>query len=99
MEKFEKVSHWQNVLGVTYGMSKEEALEKFREWRERKKTCQRCEGESLVEFCPIRLICMEAENVRNNAERDDNRSGTFKTPELEAVRTSIVEGRKRASIR
>jgi len=96
--KEEIINHWQGKLDIHFGMSKEEAFEKFRGWREKKKTCQRCEGEKLIEFCPIHLICKEADNVRD-AERNDNRGRTFKTDGLETVRTGLSEARKRASIR
>ena len=96
--KEEIVNHWQDKLDIHFEMIKEEALEKFRAWREKIKTCQHCEGEKLIEFCPIHLICKEANNVRH-AERNDNRGRTFKTNGLETVRTGLSEARKRASIR
>jgi len=45
--------HWREKLGVKIGMTKEEALEKFLEWQVNKKTCQRCEGEKYIDYCPI----------------------------------------------
>lgn len=41
-------------------MPKEEAFEKFLEWKDSKKTCQRCEGEEYTEFCLLQLICRES---------------------------------------
>lgn len=57
----------RNELGIEIGMSKEQALEKFMEWREKEKTCQRCEGDKYVCFCPIHLICEEA-NLKDERE-------------------------------
>ena len=53
--------YWREKLGVEVGMSKEEALECFREWRLNKKTCERCEGEEYVSFCPVHVICRESD--------------------------------------
>ncbi|MBM4338795.1 MAG: hypothetical protein FJ110_04565 [Deltaproteobacteria bacterium] len=99
MEKSDEIERWQNVLNIHYGMSKEEAFERFREWRERKKTCQRCEGENLVEYCPIRSICMEADYVRDNAKGNDHGGRTFETFEPETFRASLFEARAKASVR
>ena len=59
--KMGSVNKWREELGVTPSMSKEEALGRFREWRESKKTCQRCEEKDLSGFCPLYLICEEAD--------------------------------------
>jgi hypothetical protein len=94
-----EIKDWQEKLGIHYGMEKEEALEKFREWRERMKTCRRCEGEKLVDYCEIHLICEEADNEQRNAEGDDNGSRIIEINESQALRTSLFETRKRASLR
>ncbi len=96
--KEEIVKNWQEKLDIHFGMTKEEALEKFREWREKMKTCQRCEGEKLVEFCPIHLICKEADNVRH-VERNDDRGRTFEINGSETLRTALSEERKRIPLR
>jgi hypothetical protein len=66
--KMGSVNKWREELEVTPSMSKEEVLNKFREWRESKKTCQRCEEKNLSVFCPVRLICEEAD--RKEPEKD-----------------------------
>ncbi len=97
-EKSVIVAHWQEKLDIHYGMSKEKALDKFVEWRMTKKTCLRCEGDKLAEFCPVYLICQEADNVRDVA-RDDNRRRTPKAVELETFRTDLSQKRERAAVR
>jgi hypothetical protein len=92
------ISDWQDEIGITFGMAKDEALEKFREWQLKKKTCQRCEGDKYVQFCLIHLICEEAQNERD-AKGNDNRGRTFETDEPKALRIELSETRKRASIR
>lgn len=64
------LDHYREELGIKIGMSKEEALEKFREWRLTKKTCDRCEGEKYVAFCPFHLICKEAMDYESRGEVD-----------------------------
>jgi hypothetical protein len=86
---------WRDEIGIKLGMTKQQALEKFAAWRANKKTCFRCEGEKYIDYCPIHLICKEADNVTG----DDNRGGTLQTDESKALRTEIFEARKRASIR
>lgn len=49
-------------LGIKLGMSKEEALEKFMQWKADKRTCERCEEDKLSQFCDLRSICKEAED-------------------------------------
>jgi hypothetical protein len=90
--------YWRSELGIKVGMSKSEAFEKFREWQMKKKTCQRCEGEKLVQFCPIHSICMEAQNERD-AEGDDNGSGINQINGLKTLRIEVSEARKRTAIR
>jgi hypothetical protein len=63
------VNHWREELGVVPCMSKEEALGRFREWRESKKTCQRCEDQDLSQYCPIRLVCQEADRMEEEDAR------------------------------
>jgi hypothetical protein len=92
------LENWRERLGFEIGMPKEEAFEKFREWRSTKKTCQRCEGETYIDFCEIHLICEEADRV-GYAEGNDNRGRIIETNEPEALRTQLFEARKRASIR
>ncbi len=60
--------YWQEKLGIEFGMTKQEALEKFHQWREKKKTCERCECESYLSYCPVRLICEEAEEGEHEYE-------------------------------
>jgi len=63
------MDYWLERLGITPGMSKAEALEKFLQWKENKRTCERCSGENLVDFCQIRLICREAEMEEGKDDR------------------------------
>jgi len=64
--------HWREKLGIKIGMTKEEALECFMEWRTDKKTCERCDGTEYVSFCPVHLICEEAERVGVNIATSEN---------------------------
>ena len=68
----ESVSYWQGKLGIEPGMSKEEALQKFLEWSEGKKTCERCGGKEYFIFCPVKLVCREAMTLseREGVETD-----------------------------
>jgi len=96
--EWEMTETWQERLNIQYGMSKEEALENLRIWREKMKTCQRCECDKHVQFCPIHLICEESNNERN-VEGDDNRGRIAQINEPEDLRTELSQARKRASIR
>jgi len=51
-------------MGIEVGMTKDQALECFREWRDSKKTCERCNGTEYVSFCPVHLICEEADTAQ-----------------------------------
>lgn len=66
--RMRSVDKWRQESGVTPGMSKEEALGRFREWRATKKTCERCEEKGLSKFCPLHLVCEEAD--RKESEED-----------------------------
>jgi len=43
MIEHETKEYWREKVGISFGMSKEEALEKFRDRKETKRTCLRCE--------------------------------------------------------
>lgn len=90
---------YREELGIKIGMSKEEALEKFRTWRERMKTCERCEGEKYIEFCPMHLICKEADNEQQDVGGNDHRSRIDELNEVEGIRTRIFKNRQRTPIR
>jgi hypothetical protein len=69
--------HWREKLGIKVGSTKEEGLECFMEWRATQKTCERCDGDAYVSFCPVRLICEEADvaelaKVRGNIATLEN---------------------------
>lgn len=70
---------YRKELSIDLGMLKEEALEKFREWRSTKKMCERCEGEKYVEFCSFHLICEEAEKESNNGEIEPEKVADYFT--------------------
>ncbi len=90
---------WQK-LGTEIGMTKDQALEQFRTWREKMKTCSRCEGEKYVDFCPVHLICKEATDYeQRNVEGDDHRDGAVEVDELETLRVGIFENRERNALR
>jgi hypothetical protein len=97
--KAEIVGNWQEQLNIHYGMTKEEAFENFRTWREKKKTCQRCEGEKYTEYCPVNLICKEADTDERSITGDVDRSRDVEAVEHKAVRTQFHEERKRTSVR
>lgn len=92
-------SYWKNKIGIEIEMSKEQALEKFLEWQESMKTCQRCEGDKYFPYCLIRQICREANNVRDNAQRNDNGTGITEAHDPETFRIGFSETRERASVR
>jgi hypothetical protein len=92
------IERLKEQTGIKIGMSKEEAFEKFRFWREKMKTCQRCEDKDLFQYCPFHLICEEADYVRN-VEGNDNRSRIDEIDGSKALRTALSENRKRASVR
>ena len=99
-----RVSYWREKLGVNIGMTRADALEKFLEWRSGKKTCLRCNETDLSPYCPLNLICQEAEKreeTKNvgNIERDADRSRTPEINEPQTVRIEISASRKRAAIR
>ena len=86
----EAISHWREVLGITVGMSRSEALEKFQEWQANKKTCARCEGEKYFNPCPVHLICEAALIAEKEVENEpggevDIRSRFDENIELEEV--------------
>ncbi len=70
LDKAGLVSYWQEKLGVEFGIEKEQALDKFREWRGMRKTCVRCqENEYKYEqYCPIRFTCKEAQHGSSNGK-------------------------------
>ncbi len=70
IDKAGLVGYWQEKLDIHFGMTKEEALDQFREWRGTKKTCERCQGNEYKyeQYCPVRLICKEAQDGSSNSE-------------------------------
>ncbi len=98
MMEHETKEHWRERLGIEIGISKQRAFEIFLEWRSTKKTCDRCEGDKYFDLCPVRLICQEADNVRD-ATGNDNRTRATKTPEPQTVRAGVPSHRKRDSLR
>ena len=92
------LNYWRNELGIEIGMSKDVALEKFREWQQKKKTCQRCEADQYIELCPIQNICKEANHERD-VKRNDNRRRTPEINEPKALRIELSQARERASVR
>ncbi len=92
--------HWQEELNIRYGMPEEEAFENFRIWREKKKTCQRCEGEKYTESCPIKNICKEADrDERTDAKGNDDRRGIDEINGRKTLRIGDFEKRERVPIR
>jgi hypothetical protein len=87
--------YWRNKLGIQLGMSKEMALNKYREWRTQK-TCERCQEDvfKLREFCPLGLICKEEEEKdgveigSKPVNLREELSGSTRSFEVKPVRTS-----------
>jgi hypothetical protein len=99
-KKEEMVSKWQENLNVHYGMNQEQALENFRAWREKKKTCIRCEGEKYVDYCEIKTICKEAnEDERDNVTGNADRGRNVEVTKYKALRTNESKTRQRTSLR
>lgn len=90
---------WREKLRIDIGMTKEEALECFQDWRASNKVCNRCEGTKYISFCPVHAICQEADDVRNGVKGNDNGAGTIEAYEHETIRTQIFENRKRDALR
>jgi hypothetical protein len=63
-------------FNIRLEMSKQEALERFREWMESQKTCGRCEGTQYKTYCPYALICEEAGKEEEDGRQIDLGSGT-----------------------
>ncbi len=76
------VEIWRERLGIRPGMSKETALELFREWKSRSATCDRCEEKKYVSFCPVHLICEEAENVEEKGGKGEVRGVENTIPQM-----------------
>jgi len=93
------LSEWREKMGIQVGMSKDEAVDRFIEWRASKKTCERCEGDKYIEYCPVHLICKEADEYERNATRNDNGSGVTEAVKFKAIRADISQERKRSSLR
>ncbi len=91
--------HWQKELNIYFGMSKQQALENFRAWRENKKTCQRCEGEQYAEYCPIHEICEEGDKDERPITGNVDRSRNVEAVKYKGFRIDEFEARKRTSIR
>jgi hypothetical protein len=91
---------YRDELGINIGMAKEQALGKFLEWQQTRKTCDRCEGEKYVAYCPVNVICKEAmlsETITEEMEESyggdgegegrpfNHRGGIAESPRLEEV--------------
>jgi hypothetical protein len=59
--KMRLINNSREKLGVEPGMAKKEALNRFCDWRASKRACERCEEKDLSKFCPLHLICEEAD--------------------------------------
>jgi hypothetical protein len=79
-------------LGIESGDTLDRVKEKFRDWRDSKRTCERClEDEySLMKYCPYSKICLETPDERKEEENGAGQasigSGTFEI-------TGFEEGR------
>lgn len=60
-------------LGIQVGDTKEQAIERFLEWRDSKKTCERClsNNKKYGDDCPICLICKQADEEVSESEGKD----------------------------
>jgi len=102
MIEHETKEYWREKVGISFGMSKEHAMEKFREWRETKRACLRCEGDLLVSYCPLQHICREADTEGQDvgdAPGNDNRRRADQVTEPKTTRVEISKSRKRTPIR
>jgi hypothetical protein len=102
----ETIGRIRERTGISIGMSREEALERFSAWQEKIKTCGRCLPDfEYSEFCPFIFICKEiqaAEEVRENVttiRRDDNRSRVDEDFRVEPQRIKLLTNRKRDALR
>lgn len=84
-------------LRVVIGMTREETLGKFIEWREAKKTCDRCiEREWGYEFyCPYKNICneMRKEVADGSSARNIDRRGIDEGARVNKKRTERAKNR------
>jgi len=102
--KAESVIHWKEEFGTETGMPKEEAFEKFLEWKDSKKTCTRCEEKQYTRYCPVHLICKQADEeevVKNvgDAKGNDNRTRVNEADGSQTLRAKLSQARKRNAIR
>ena len=78
-----RVQDLKEKLGIESGDTLDRVKEKFRDWRDSRRTCERClEGEhSLLKYCPYGKICLETpdgeKEEENGAGQASIGSGTF----------------------
>jgi len=102
--KAESVIHWKEEFGIETGMPKEEAFQKFLEWKDSKKTCTRCEENQYTRYCPVHLIRKQADEeevVKNvgDAKGNDNRTRVNEADGSQTLRAKLSQARKRNAIR
>jgi hypothetical protein len=91
----ESVQHWQEKLGIYPGIGREQALEKFREWRDSMKTCERCEDKELTKFCPVYSLCIQSnEEVEENGRKTVGGEGCNGNPEAKKVGFGLDETKR-----
>jgi hypothetical protein len=100
----EVIKHWQERLNIPFGLTKEEALGRVRDWREAKETCQRCEEKDYNQFCDINLICKEAEKDEEKKDgrdikRDVDRGRLVAGNGAQTVRARLSASRERDALR
>lgn len=62
---------WREEFGIEIAITEREALERFLEWREPKRTCERCiaEGDKQYrEFCRVHFVCNQADKLEEEKE-------------------------------
>ena len=99
-----QATYWQLRLGIEPGMSREQALALFLEWRATKRTCQRCGLKKLVDFCPVRVMCGQANEYERSMDYasvrgDVDGRGIMQVAKDRTERTEIFASRKRDALR
>lgn len=57
------IGYWKERVGIVPGDTKEGVFEKLRDFREGCPTCIRCGGTEYTDFCSMRNVCKQSEEV------------------------------------
>lgn len=70
INEYDLIELWKDRLDVNSGDSKEKALQAFREFTDRSRTCARCQEDDYAKFCPMAEACKQIdEEVAENGNK------------------------------